>query len=490
MTHSLESIDLAIRRLPPNRVEFGIGARTNSGDVQKTTQRRPDAVLLVRLQLRVGDKVIVGCSGDRPSFGWLDKRPEKTADEKLSALLDLVEFARTVWLEEGRSFATPFALWQQCYQRILKHARSLNHEDLTASYACALFERATLDAFCKAAEQPFFRWIRSDASGFEPARIHPELAGKSLSEVLAFPPTPRLHIRHTVGLTDPIIASDLDSATRANDGEPETLADYAKRDGLRYFKIKISGSPDHDIARLQRIWHHVLVEVKEPAVTLDGNEAFHDLATFEAFVDRFASEVPGLFDHTLFIEQPLTRALTSDPSTSDALRRIAARKALVIDEADGSLEAFKTAWQMGYSGTSHKNCKGVFKSLLNAMLCDHFEAQSDRTAFLTAEDLSNMPILPLHQDFAVVATLGISHCERNGHHYALGLSHLTPAEKNNVASQYPDLYVQRGDEWFLRIQDGQVRLASLLSQPGLGGTLQPQWESLIPLADWRREIGA
>ena len=112
-----------------------------------------------------------------------------------------------------------------------------------------------------------------------------------------------------------------------------------------------------------------------------------------------------LFQHIRFIEQPLTRALTLDPKTKRAVARVSDTIPLIIDEADGTLTAFKEAHALGYSGVSHKNCKGFFKSLLNHGLCKIF-ADAGQWTFLSGEDLSNMPIVPLHQDFAALGVLG------------------------------------------------------------------------------------
>ena len=54
-----------------------------------------------------------------------------------------------------------------------------------------------------------------------------------------------------------------------------------------------------------------------------------------------------------------------EPNVGPALEKLAHAKPWIIDEADGWLDAFKEAAALGYRGTSHKNCKGVYKSLKN-----------------------------------------------------------------------------------------------------------------------------
>ena len=103
--------------------------------------------------------------------------------------------------------------------------------------------------------------------------------------------------------------------------------------------------------------------------------------------------------------------------------------------------------------------------------------------FMTGEDLQNLPIVPLHQDLLMVAILGLTHCERNGHHYNRGLSMLSAKDKQSVMKNHPDLYQQRGDEWYLKIQQGQVAINSLF-RTGFAVADEPDWDSMTELRPW------
>ena len=63
-------------------------------------------------------------------------------------------------------------------------------------------------------------------------------------------PAAALDARHTVGLVDAIAAADLHDPVA--DGLPETLEQVVARYGHRYFKLKVGGRIDADIARLTR----------------------------------------------------------------------------------------------------------------------------------------------------------------------------------------------------------------------------------------------
>lgn len=482
MSWHIESIKLFVRELPPDRAMFVIGKKSADGKQAAPKKRRPRGFLVVRMEVADdrGNRTW-GVSGDRPSFGWLDKRHKYTAEQKLQRLLELVVVGQHVYLENP-SFETPFQYALENYAVIQNLAERNDHEPLTGSFAAALFERAMIDAVCRAQKLSIFEALQDDRLGFRPADIFPELKAVKTAHVLPARPTTEFFIRHTVGLGDPLTKSDLPLDQRVNDGEPETLEEYVQRDGLTHFKVKISGDADADLDRLGRIWS-VVVRSPQPVVTLDGNESYSDINAFARFVAEFEQQHLGLFQHTAFIEQPLTRALTHDSSTAEAITEISKSKPLVIDEADGDFESFRKASKIGYSGTSHKNCKGFFKSLANQALCHHLQLSEGRPAFLTGEDLSNMPLVPLHQDFAALGCLGITHCERNGHHYGFGLRHLSETEQTQVRKYHHDLYVERNGDLFLNIRNGMVNCRSL-QIPGFGVAFESDIRSLTPLSDW------
>ncbi|SVB10675.1 uncharacterized protein METZ01_LOCUS163529, partial [marine metagenome] len=283
MSYHIESIELYVRELPPDRMVFAIG--------KVKAKRRPRGVWLCRMVVsdEKGNSAW-GVSGDRPSFGWLDKRKKYSSEQKYARLKQLVQAARKVYLGYSK-FKTPFELWHNCHGQIQKLGRTQDHESLSASYASALFERAMLDAVSRLHNKSIFEMLQSDSLGIDAARLHPELKDISIGKTLPRRPLREIYIRHTVGAKDPILAADLPKASRLNDGEPETLEEYIRRDGLRYFKVKIIGDPEADLARLERVWSAV-VHADQPVVTLDGNESIHNLDAFARFMESFEKQIP------------------------------------------------------------------------------------------------------------------------------------------------------------------------------------------------------
>ena len=89
---------------------------------------------------------------------------------------------------------------------------------------------------------------------------------------------------------------------------------------------------------------------------------------------------------------------------------------------------------------------------------------------MSGEDLTIQPGLALQQDTALVSLLGLTHLERNGHHYVNGMAALPDSEQRAFVQAHPALYQHSEGAARLRIEGGQIDLASLIRTPGFGGT--------------------
>jgi len=142
------------------------------------------------------------------------------------------------------------------------------------------------------------------------------------------------------------------------------------------------------------------------------------------------------------------------------------RPLIIIDESDAEINSMQTALESGYAGTSHKNCKGVFKSLANACLLQFYrEQEPHRKLILSGEDLANIGPVALLQDLVMMAVLGIQNVERNGHHYFPGLSVFPLDLQKLVLVEHPDLYHQPKSFPTLNIRKGKINITGLLQTP-------------------------
>ena len=445
------------------------------------------AAPLMTIALEVTDRSgrrAIGYAADFLAYRWFDKRPEKSLTDNCRDLIDIVETAKELYLTSDRD--TPFGLWRATYPEIERQALARSFNRLGASFGASMLERATMDAVGRLTGTSLFELVRDGRLGIDLGAISPDLHGREMREFLPEQPLAEVHLRHTVGLVDPITALDLQPEEALDDGLPVTLEDYLQRDGITYLKIKVGGQLDEDVARLEAIAGLLDRYDRAFHISLDGNEQYRTLDGFQALIERIKAS-PALtrfYQQIMFIEQPLERSVAMDPGLRSALQALCRDKPVIIDEADGWVTAFREAIAIGYRGTSHKNCKGVYKSLHNlALAAVHNERVGRPELFLSAEDLTNLPVVALQADLAVVAMLGIGHVERNGHHYFRGLGHLSAAEKEEALARHPDLYERGEDEVFLRITDGRLDIASL-QVPGMGFAALPDMDRLTPTTRW------
>jgi L-alanine-DL-glutamate epimerase-like enolase superfamily enzyme len=436
----------------------------------------PQAFVRVRVQTETGREA-QGAAAELLAPKWFDKNLTLSNEDNFEQLRASLRLAQQAYLSDqaARPAFKHFAAYYQS-QIDVAAARGLN--SLIACFGPALIDRAILDALCRALGISFYQAIQGNVAGID-ATLTPDLGGFDLGGFLgSLKPAPRIAVRHTVGLVDAISTADL--PTRVNDGLPETLEEAVDFYGCTHFKLKVSGLPELDIFRLRRI-AAALDRLPHYVVTLDGNEQFPDVEAVAAFWRQVLAtpELKRLAAAALYIEQPLPRAITLDTDVTE----LASAIPVLIDEADNTLGAFIEAIHHGYTGVSSKNCKGFYRSLLNAARCRKQNLNGEHRFFMSAEDLTTQAGLAVQQDLALVNLIGLTHVERNGHHYVDGFAGQGGggAERQAYLAAQPGLYAACDDNVRLAIQGGTLDLSSL-SAPGFATRADPDWRSLEPMA--------
>jgi hypothetical protein len=365
-----------------------------------------------------------------------------------------------------------FDFWREVYRQQTEWAHAGGVPSLLANLGVSLAERAVIDGLCRAAGEPFHRLVETNRLGVDLGAIHPDLGSARPADLLPRAPLEHCWVRHTVGLGDALEPSDIAPEDRLDDGLPQDLASSIRVYGLRYFKIKLAGVAEADVDRLGRIAGILLRETGgEYFATLDGNENFSDFERFRAFWEsaKAHTSLRGLWPRILVVEQPVHRKQALGDASGDVFRSWPGRPPLIIDESDGNIGDLSRALELGYSGTSHKNCKGIVKGIANACLLEK-RRREGRVSVLTGEDLCNLGPIALQQDLALMAMLGIPHVERNGHHYYQGLSMLPADWQEGAVAAHEDLY-DRSSHGFtrLRVVQGRLQLDSVNRAPfGVG----------------------
>jgi enolase-like protein len=457
------------------RLPFRFGAATVTGF----------PLLHAATEVECGGKPATGYAADNLMPKWFDKDPGKGVARNIADLIRSVEIAAEVY---GAAGARPslFVLWRDAYPECQRRAEELGLNKLTGAFGSALLERAIIDALGRGHGLTLGAILRGDALGLRPEALHPEVGAEHLRRWAEASPAETVALRHTVGMLDPLTDAELDKRG-GDDDLPRSLEAYVRQHGLRFFKLKLGGEVARDIARLEAIAAVLDRLIGEPYhATLDGNEQYKATTAAEELLARLDERprLARLSAALLFLEQPLDRAVALDAREAAGIAALGRRLPVIIDESDDDPLSFRAALALGYDGVSTKNCKGVIKSFLNRTLVEARRAKGER-AFMSAEDLTNLPIVPLQQDLATVRALGIDHVERNGHHYVRGLDHCSPREREEALRHHGDLYERAKDGVFLRIRGGRLALGSL-EMAGYGVAIAPDLESMIPLEEWRR----
>jgi len=437
-------------------------------------------ILHLVVEAEVEGRRVEGVAADILPPKWFDKDPAKDYEENVDDLLFAAKAAANGYADAGRSAVEFFAIWQQGYAAALTAGdeRGLNH--LTSSHGSTLMERALIDATGRALDLSYHELLRDNVLALDLGALHDRLRGVLPAQALVSEPLSTIHVRHTVGLADPIRCGDIAATERLEDGLPQALEQYIGEQGIRYFKVKVNGDLPADIARLEEIASLLDTQAGDYSLTLDGNEQYRDMDSFLQLLDVIERKHANFWQRILYIEQPLERSVALDLGLADGIGAAAAKKPMLVDESDGDIDTFARAIDLGYTGVSSKACKGLIKAVANAALADVLDAGR---YFLTGEDLMNLPVVPLHQDLTHLAALGIAHAERNGHHYVRGLAHLSQRERQACLEQHGDMYSELGDLAALHIRAGQLEIASL-QRPGLGVGAGFDTASMIALDEW------
>ena len=467
MRFSIKEIDLFERdvrlRLP---FRFGVVTLTHA----------PQAFVRARVELENG-KQAEGGAAELLVPKWFDKNPALSNEENIDQLRASLALARQSYLAVQSNTAFGHSIDIYGPQIAIGALQGMN--SLVACYGPALVDRALLDALCRALGISFFEAVQKNIAGIQAPGWQADLSAFDMESFLeGLKPQMQIAARHTVGLLDPISSADL--AQPVGDGLPETLEQVIARYGHRWFKLKVAGDVMNDVQRLSAIAAVLdphFAKLAEPYhTTLDCNEHYGDADGVLAFWRGVKAEprLKRLASSIVFIEQPMKRqsALSVDIS------ELAEEKPVIIDESDDSLEAFPRARRLGYTGVSSKTCKGIYRAILNAARCRLWNREEGNARyFMAGEDLTTQAGLAVQQDLALASLIGITHAERNGHHYVNGMAGLPEAEQQAFLASHPDLYERSDGAVRLKIQEGMISVGSL-GCPGYASGALPDWRAM------------
>jgi hypothetical protein len=444
-----------------------------------TLTEAPQAFVRLRIELPDG-RSSWGAAAELMVPKWFDKDAALSNEQNFAQLRLSLHNAVAAYTSDT-AMRDAFGHSAAHHAALVKQGSGQGLNALVASYGPALLDRAVIDALCRLRRIPFAAALSHNLFGITAAALTPDLVGFDIDAWLGgLVSARRIAARHTVGLVDPLTEAELPAARRLHDGLPETLEGAVAQYGHRWFKLKVGGNAEADLARLRGI-AAVLDTSSEPySASLDGNEQYDDIAGIAALWAMMCadSRLRRLYTSILYIEQPIKRAA----ALQQPVDRLAAEIPLIVDESDADYDVFPQARELGYRGISSKTCKGVYRAVLNGARCAFWnQRRASDDFFITGEDLTCQAGLALQQDLALVAALGLTHVERNGHHYVDGFGTAPESEQAAFLAAHPDLYHRQGDRVRLAIHRGGLDLNSINGCAGFGAAAEPDWASLAPM---------
>jgi len=441
-----------------------------------TLTAAPQAFVRARIRLEDGREGW-GAGAEILAPKWFDKNLALSNEDNFDQLRLALVLAREAYL--GGGARTAFGHFAAHYRELIDAGARRDLNPLVASFGPAQLDRAILDALCRLQRMSFYEAVQGNFAGIAAGELAPDLAGFDLDAFLArLQPAQSIAARHTVGLVDAIAGHP----RQVNDGLPESLEEVVAAYGHTWFKLKVGGKVEEDVARLAGIAAVLDAGGRPYRASLDGNEQYDDLDGLQRLLARMKAEprLAKLVGAIAFIEQPISRKHALDRDVSAVAREIP----VIVDESDADLDAFPRAKALGYAGVSSKMCKGLYKAILNAARCAAWSTPA-RRYFMTGEDLTTQAGLAVQQDLALVNLLGMTHVERNGHHYVNGMADLPAPEQAAFLAAHPDLYERSHGAVRLRIRDGALAIGSL-DCVGFASGADPDWGELDAMPEPKR----
>ncbi len=368
---------------------------------------------------------------------WSFPSDQMSYETTLGAMKALAERFRKItadYREPGHPIEINVALEPAYLQAAREVSRDLKLAEpipkLCTLVTASAFDAALHDAFGKAHGLNCYRtygseFMSRDLSYF----LGPAFRGEYLDRYVRKVPTAHLALYHSIGASDPIVASDVKK--RASDGLPQTLPEWIRYNGLTHFKIKLDGNDlEWDVDRVVAI-DSVAEEVeRERSVenwfySLDFNERCPDVGYLLEFLRRVKQKTPRGFEQIQYIEQPTARDLKANPR--NLMHEASRIMPVVIDESLTDLESLMLARDMGYTGAALKACKGQSQALLIAAA-----GQKDKM-FLCVQDLT-CPGASLIQSVGLAAHVpGVTALEANAREYV-------PAANKPWERKFPGIF--------------------------------------------------
>jgi len=435
-------------------------------DTSCRTPLKFGAVVVDRLPIGYA-RVLVENRWGRTAMGWgamflmdlwawpVSKASHETKRRVFCELLDA--YAKLV--SGFRKFAHPIEIFMETESDLRRLSREIC-EKLTpgeqmpflGALVCASpVDHAVHDAFGNVNGIDSYRGYGPDHMSFDLSRyLGPAFGGVYPSQFLRQGYLPEIPVFHLVGGLDVLRRSDV-PRDAPQDGLPNSLDEWIERDGVFCLKVKLRGRDlAWDVARtaeVSQIYHEVRDKVRPdlPArafLSADTNEQCESPDYIVEYLRKLGELDARALEEILYVEQPTERDLALHRWDMRCISRI---KPVLIDESLATIDDFKLARELGWSGIALKSCKCLSSDLL-------FVAMAELSGVSYAvQDLTNPSISLLHSVGLAARIHTIKGVEANSRQFF-------PKANEPVARVHPDI---------CHVRNGVAKTASLRGT-GLG----------------------
>ncbi len=382
---------------------------------------------------------------------WSYPSKEMDFDATMKAMKALA--VRIAKITEGfKERAHPIEINHQLEPEYLKAAAELSREmvlptpipKLCTQVTASAFDAALHDAMGKSLGVSCYKTYSPELLGHDLSRyLNADFKGESMENSVEAKPRDWIWMFHSVGGLDAVADSELKE--RLNDGLPETLSEWIKRDGLQRIKIKLQGENlEWDIARtvaIDRVAREARPDV-EWKYCSDFNERCPNADYVLEYLRKVKEQAPLAIESIQYLEQPTQRDLRAN--RQNLMHAAAKLRPVVIDESLTDLESLLLAREMGYTGACLKACKGQSHAILMAAAGRKYDM------FMCVQDLTCPGASLVHSAGIAANILGLSTIEANSRQYV-------PSANAGWEKTHPGIFASR---------DGKMHTKALTG-PGL-----------------------
>lgn len=271
-----------------------------------------------------------------------------------------------------------------------------------------------------------------------------EFKGRYIADYIREDYSSKIPVFHLVGGKDKLRQSEVDESD-PQDGLPNSLDEWIKRDGLFCLKIKLKGNNLRwDINRIEEVTSiaHEIQKKKKLFFSVDTNEQCESPQYIVELLRKFKEAHPNFFEELLYVEQPTERDLNRHYFD---MRKVSELRPVIVDESLTGLEEFNLAMELGWSGIALKTCKCQSEGLLL------LAKASQKGIPYSVQDLTNPSISLIHSVGLAARTYPIKGVEANSCQFF-------PEASKEEAKIHPNIFRRR---------DGMISMESIKGY-GLG----------------------